>query len=224
MTLTLNKTTETSLSVKTIRILLVDDHTMVHIGIAGMLEAFDDLELVGEAINGVEALAMCQAVEPHVILMDLAMPDMDGITAIREILRQSPEICIIALTNFEDSDRVSRALEAGANGYLLKNVTAQELAAAIRSTYCGRVTLAPEAAQALLNANAKPAFTPFTERERETMTYLVQGLSNAEIAEQLCVSPFTVKNHVRNILQKLNAANRAEAAILALKYDLVPIE
>ncbi|MCB0062776.1 MAG: response regulator transcription factor [Caldilineaceae bacterium] len=218
-------TTETpsSATPEPIRVLLADDHIMVHIGIAGMLEAAVDLELVGEAMDGREALEVCAAVNPDVILMDLEMTEINGIAAIQEIRRRWPQICIIALTNHDDRASVSRALDAGAGGYLLKNVTAHELAAAIRATYCGRVTLAPEVAQTLIHQEAVPLLSPLTERERETLTLLAKGHSNNQIAEQLAVSPFTVKNHVRSILQKLNAANRAEAAILAVKYNLVAI-
>lgn len=213
--------TERSATTDPIRVLLADDHMMVHIGIAGMLEASEDFELVGEAMNGREAIEVCAAVDPDVILMDLEMPEMDGITAIQEIRRQWPHICMIALTNHDGRASVNRALDAGARGYLLKNITAHELAAAIRSTYSGHVTLAPEVVQALIHKEAAPLLSPLTEREGETLTLLAKGLSNSQIAQQLSVSPFTVKNHVRNILQKLNVSNRAEAAILAIKHKLV---
>ena len=207
-----------------LRVLLVDDHPMVHIGITGMLEAFADLVLVGVALCGQDAQALCSKLQPDVILMDLVMPGMDGISVIRQILQQAPQTVIIALTNYDDGDRVNNALQAGARGYLLKNVTAHELAAAIRSTVCGRVTLAPEAAQALLHKERQPLLSPLTSRECETLQLLVKGLSNNQIAEQLSVSQYTTKNHVHNILQKLNVANRAEAAIFAIRHGLVPTE
>ncbi len=221
---TIKMSTTIMLARQPIRVLLVDDHMMVHIGITGMLEAFADLELVGIAACGQDAPALCSRLKPDVILMDLVMPGMDGITAIRQILQQLPQVAIIALTNYDDGARVNQALQAGASGYLLKNVTAHELAASIRATFCGRVTLAPEAAHALLYKERQPLLSPLTSRECETLQLLVKGFSNSQIAKQLSVSQYTAKNHVHNILQKLNVANRAEAAIFAIRHGIVAVE
>jgi NarL family two-component system response regulator LiaR len=208
---------------KNIRVLLVDDHAVVRSGLADFLFAYDDLELVGEASNGEVAVSMCERVKPDVVLMDLVMPGMDGAEATQAIRQACPDIQVIALTSYKDEDLVQNAMQAGAIGYLLKNVTADELAEAIRSAKAGRPTLAPEAAQVLIHAATKPPDLGFdlTPRESEVLALLSEGMTNPEIAEQLVVSRSTIKHHVRAILSKLGASSRTEAVALAIKHNLV---
>ncbi len=205
--------------------MLVDDHAVVRSGLAAFLMAYDDLELVGEASDGTEAVRLCAAVQPDVVLMDLIMPEMDGATATREIRMRFPDVQVLALTSFKEDDLVQGALEAGAIGYLLKNISTDELANAIRSAHAGRPTLAPEAAQALIqNATRRQDHEPgddLTEREREVLRLMVEGLNNSAIAERLVVSRSTVKFHVSNILSKLHASSRTEAVAYALQRNLV---
>jgi len=206
-----------------IRVMLVDDHTMVRRGLATFLKVFDDLELAGEAANGEDAIQLCAQIRPDVVLMDMVMPDMDGVTATHAIRQQFPEAQVIALTSFKDRELVQDALHAGAIGYLLKDVSADELAQAIRAAHAGRATLSSEAAQALVQAAAQPP-TPghdLTERERDVLALLVEGLNNTQIADNLVVSPSTIKSHVSHILAKLGVASRTEAAALAVRHRLV---
>ncbi|MBN1890943.1 MAG: response regulator transcription factor [Thermoflexales bacterium] len=208
---------------KAIRVMLVDDHAVVRSGLSAFLLAFDDLELVAEASGGSEALRQCQAARPDVVLMDLVMPDMDGATATRQIKAQCPHVQVIALTSFKEQDLVQGALQAGAISYLLKNVSADELADAIRKACAGRATLAPEAAQVLVRAAQQPPAPGFdlTSREKEVLALMVEGLSNPDIAGRLVVSQSTVKFHVSSILSKLGVSGRTEAVALALKHKLV---
>jgi NarL family two-component system response regulator LiaR len=209
---------------KCIRVMLVDDHAVVRSGLSTFLMVCDDMELVGEAASGEQALKICQHARPDVVLMDLVMPGMDGATATRKIREQCPQIQVIALTSFKEKGLVQGALQAGAIGYLLKDVTADELANAIRAAYAGKPTLAPEAAQVLIQAmqpsTGKVGFD-LTEREREVLALMVQGLNNNQIADKLVVSVSTAKFHVSSVLSKLGAVSRTEAVSIALQNHLV---
>ena len=205
-----------------IRVMLVDDHDMVRRGLATFLLIFDDFKLVGEAENGLTAIKICAQVQPDVILMDMVMPEMDGASATRAIRKQFPQVQVIALTSFKEGDLIKNALEAGAIGYLLKDVSADELARAIRAARSGRATLSPEAAQVLVEtANQPPApGLDLTEREREVLSLMIEGLNNTQIAGRLTVSPSTIKSHVSNVLSKLGVASRTEAVSLALRNHI----
>jgi NarL family two-component system response regulator LiaR len=206
-----------------IRVMIVDDHNMVRRGLATILKIKADLLLVGEASNGKEALEICERVQPDVILMDLIMPEMGGVAATQIIRRRWPIIQVIALTSFQEKELVREALQAGAISYLLKNVSAEELANAIRAAHAGRPTLAPEAAQVLIKAatGTGRADHGLTNRELEILRLMVDGLSNPEIATKLFVSRSTVKFHVSNILMKLGASSRTEAVSMAIHKRLV---
>jgi NarL family two-component system response regulator LiaR len=210
---------------ETIRVMLVDDHDMVRRGLAAFLNVKADLELVGEARDGLEALSFVEDCQPDVILMDLVMPKMDGATATRKILQKHPNIQIIALTSFQEQELIRDALQAGAIGYLLKNVSVDDLSAAIRAAYAGQSTLAPEAIQALLGSGLSRGETRIdyglTPREMEVLELVVSGLNNREIAEELFVSRATAKAHVSHILNKMDVSNRAEAITLAFRNKLV---
>ena len=206
-----------------IRVMLVDDHTMVRRGLATFLQVFNDLELVGEADDGVAAIHLCAHIQPDVVLMDMVMPEMDGVTATRAIRQQFPLVQVIALTSFKEESLVQKVLQAGAIGYLLKDVSADELAQAIRAAHAGRSTLAQEAAQALIHATTQPPVLghDLTEREHEVLVLLVEGLNNTEIADRLGVSPSTIKTHVSHVLAKLEVTSRTEAAALAVRQGLI---
>lgn len=210
---------------QTIRVMLVDDHNVVRSGLATFLRAYEDLELAGEAKNGLEAVDLCQQYKPDVILMDLLMPGMDGIAATHTILAQDPEIKIIAMTSFEDEELVQGVLAAGAISYLLKNVTSDELAKAIRDAVSGRSTLSPEAARVLVEATrpTKQPLFDLTEREQEVLSLVVQGHSNQQIADAMVISLATVKAHVSSILSKLQVSSRAEAIAYAIKHKIVSL-
>jgi NarL family two-component system response regulator LiaR len=203
--------------------MLVDDHAMVRRGLATILKVFDNLHLAGEAENGAAAVKLCGEVLPDVILMDMVMPDMDGATATRIICEKYPQVKVIALTSFKEGDMIKSALAAGAIGYLLKDVSANDLARAIRAAYAGRATLSPEAAQSLVEtANQPPApGLDLTEREREVLALMIEGLNNTQIAGKLTVSPSTIKSHVSHILAKLCVTSRTEAVTLALRNHIV---
>jgi NarL family two-component system response regulator LiaR len=206
-----------------IRVVIVDDHEMVRSGLAIFLRVQRDLELVGEAASGEEAVTLCGEVHPDVVLMDMVMPGLDGASATRAVRERCPSTSVIALTSFPEEDLVQRALEAGAMGYLLKNVKADELAAAIRAARAGKPTLSPEAAQALIQRAARPAPPghDLSAREREVLALMRQGLSNRAIAERLIISLSTVDFHVSNILGKLGVTSRTEAVALAVEHHIV---
>jgi len=210
---------------QTIRVMLVDDHNVVRSGLATFLRAYEDLELVGEAKNGLDAFNLCHKRKPDVILMDLMMPEMDGIAATRAILADFPDIKIIAMTSFEEEQLVQGVLAAGAISYLIKNVSSDDLARAIRDAASGRSTLSPEAARVLVQATRptkQPVFD-LTEREREVLNLVVQGNSNQQIADALVISLATVKAHISNILSKLQVSSRAEAIAYAIKHKIVTL-
>ena len=205
-----------------IKVMLVDDHAVVRSGLSTFLSVIPDLELIGEAENGNEAVLRCGLLHPDVILMDLMMPGTDGVTATRLIHEKYPAVHIIALTSFPEDDLVQKALQAGATGYLMKNVSARELAEAIRAAHKGKMTLSPEAAQALAHATANQAEkAELTDREREVLKLMVEGLNNTEIADRLVVSLSTVKYHISNILSKMQVDNRVAAVTLALQKKWV---
>jgi len=207
------------MTTQTIRILIVDDHAMVRRGLATFLKASPNLELVGEAGNGIDAIRLCGEVNPHVVLMDLMMPEMSGINAIETIREEHPDVSVIALTSFKEENLIKAALRVGATSYLLKNISAERLAAAIHATYSGLPILSPELTDVMMNAD-KDYFEELTQREREVLTYIVEGLSNDEIADELVLSASTVKNHVSSILAKLDVNSRAKASHLAIKHNL----
>lgn len=208
---------------KAIRVMLVDDHAVVRSGLSAFLEAYTDLQLVGEARNGQHAVELCGMLHPDVVLMDLVMPVKDGIQATREIRKLYPRVQVIALTSFTDENSVRGALEAGANGYLLKSISADALAHSIRMVAAGSPCLSSEATQALIRAanTPHPCEDDLTEREREVLHCLVMGMSNPEIAVRLTLSRGTIKFHVSNILSKLGASSRTEAVAMAVQYHMV---
>ena len=209
-----------------VRILIVDDHAMVRSGLMNFIDAYEWMEAVGEASNGAEAVEFCSTHAVDVVLMDLVMPVMDGSQATQLIVALDEAIKVIALTSFHEKDLVEKALQAGAASYLLKNVSAEELAYAIRAAQAGKAILAPEAAQALIEATRQKQGVGFdlTRREREVLALLVNGLSNSEIAAQLSLGLTTVKFHLVNIFSKLGARSRVEAVTIALQNHLVEKE
>jgi NarL family two-component system response regulator LiaR len=207
-----------------VRVMIVDDHAVVRSGLSAFLMAYDDMEFVGDAGGGLEAVRKCPDLRPDVVLMDMVMPEVDGAEATRLIREACPHVQVIALTSYKEEELVQGALKAGAIGYLLKNVSADELANAIRAAYAGRPTLAPEAAEVLIRAATRPAQESgpdLTDRELEILQLMVDGLSNPEIAKKLFVSRSTVKFHVSNILMKLGATSRTEAVSMAIHGHLV---
>jgi NarL family two-component system response regulator LiaR len=197
----------------------------VRSGLATFLKAYEDLELVGEAKNGLEAVNLCQSAMPDVILMDLMMPVMDGIAATRAIIAAHPEAKIIAMTSFDEANLVNEVLGAGAMSYLLKNITAEELVKAIRDAVSGRSTLSPEAARVLIESTRVSKQPPddLTEREMEVLHLVVQGHSNQQIANSMVITVATVKAHISSILSKLQVSSRAEAIAYAIKHKIVSL-
>jgi NarL family two-component system response regulator LiaR len=206
-----------------IRVMIVDDHTMVRRGLALFLKSYDEVTLVGEADSGQSAIDMCSKVCPDVVLMDMKMPEMDGVTATRLIHEQFPAIRIIALTSFKEVTLIQNALQAGATGYLLKDVSADDLFKAIHAAVHGHPTLSPDAAEALVQLSINPSRpgNDLTSRELEVLALMVEGLNNSKIAGQLVLSPSTVKSHVSSILSKLQASSRSEAVSMALRNGLI---
>jgi NarL family two-component system response regulator LiaR len=206
-----------------IRVLAVDDHELLRDGIRLSLLKYEDIELVGEARSGEDALQKCGQLLPDVVLMDMRLPRMDGIAATQAIKESYPEIQVLVLTSFVEKDLVQRAVQAGAVGYLTKGASKIEIAEAIRAANAGKTTLSPEAMQALIEATKEPAKvgTDLTKRQREVLKLIVVGLNNKEIGEKLYLSTSTVSYHVSEILSKLGAANRAEASAIAVQNGLV---
>lgn len=208
-----------------IRLLLVDDHVVVRQGLRMVLALEPDLEIIGEANNGQEALGLIKKLSPQVVLMDLLMPVMDGVSAIRAIKKDYPDIEVVALTSVLEDRLVIDAVEAGAAGYLLKESGPEELIEAIRAAAKGEVRLHPKAQKRLIKEVRTPEMREsLTERETETLRLIAKGMSNKEIAENLTVSEVTVKTHVSSILSKLNLQSRTQAALFALKEGLVGLE
>lgn len=206
-----------------LNIVVADDHAVVRSGLSIFLQDFEDIELVGEASNGLEAVKLCEKIGPDVVLMDLNMPVMDGVEATRLIRQRCPHTQVVALTSYQNSDQAYDVIQAGAIAYLTKSVMGEELADAIRAAHAGRPTLAPEAAQALIETtqSRSPLTEPLTSREQEVLALLVQGLNNPQIAQTLHVSRSTAKFHVSRILAKLRVKSRIEAVSLAIQYNLV---
>ncbi len=206
-----------------IRVFIVDDHPMVRTGLAAAIGAQADLELVGEAGDGREALGLIPALQPDVVLMDISMPHLDGISAMSRLRQTMPSTRFLMLTSSGEPIEVRRAMAAGANGYLLKNASAVDLAQMIRAAHGGRRVLAPEVAEAMISATLEPApGADLTPRERELLAAMTRGLNNQEIAAELAVALPTVKFHITNILSKLQVDNRTEAVLKALKHKIVP--
>jgi DNA-binding NarL/FixJ family response regulator len=213
-----------------IRVMIVDDHRMVRSGLRGFLSGEPGLDVVGEAETGEEAVAAIPALRPDVVLMDLMMPGMGGTAAIGMLRASHPEMKIMALTSFADDAQVFPALEAGANGYLLKDVDPDELVAAIRAVHAGESPLDPEVAKRLLSRFQRHTAAPgareaahetLTERERDVLRLLTQGKSNKEIARALFIGDRTVKSHLSAIFQKLDVSDRTQAALYAVRHELV---
>ncbi len=214
---------------ETIRVLIADDHAVVREGLRGLITSEPGMEIVGEAADGVEAVAKARSMKPDVILLDLVMPRMGGLEAIGEITGENPEARILVLTSFSEDDKVFPAIKAGALGYLLKDSSPQELLQAIREVYRGESSLHPTIARKLIRELSQPSELPPTEepltgREVEVLRLVAQGLANQEIAEKLVISARTVRNHVSNILDKLHLANRTQAALYALREGLASLD
>jgi DNA-binding NarL/FixJ family response regulator len=209
-----------------IRVLIVDDHQVVRAGLRVFLDLLDDIEVVGEATDGSEGVAMARRLEPDVVLMDLLMPRMDGITAIARIREELPDVEVVAMTSFIEEEKVTAALEAGAAGYLLKDAAADEVAAAIRDAHDGNVHLDPAVARLLAlrlrrRSTEEETVEPLTEREKDVLRLLGRGRSNKEIAAELFITERTARTYVSNILGKLGLASRTQAALWAVEHHLV---
>jgi NarL family two-component system response regulator LiaR len=212
-----------------IRVLIVDDHQVVRTGLKTFFDLLPDIEVVGEAADGSEGVAMARRLEPDVVLMDLLMPNMDGITAIGRIKAERPETEIVTMTSFIEEEKVTSALEAGASGYVLKDAEADEVATAVRAAFAGEVHLDPAVARLLaqrMRNRTLPAESlaePLTEREEDVIRLLGQGMSNKEIGAALFVSETTIKYHLKNIYSKLGASDRTEAALVATQRGILTI-
>jgi len=202
-------------------VLLADDHGVVRDGLGRLIAALDDIELVGEAANGAEAVEQARRTEPDVVLMDLDMPVLDGIEATRQVLAERPDTAVIVLTAFSDRPRISGALEAGARGYLLKDVDAEGVAEGIRAAARGESPLDPRAARTILDARSEPdPLAALSDREREVLGLLVEGLPNKLIARRLEISEKTVKSHLTQIFRELGVTDRTQAALWAERHGL----
>ncbi|UCC87118.1 MAG: response regulator transcription factor [Anaerolineales bacterium] len=213
----------------TIRILVSDDHAIIRKGIRAVLEVVPDIEVIGEATNGEEAVAETERLQPDVVLMDLMMPQVDGIEAIRRIKNHQPEARILVLTTFAGEDKIFPAIKAGALGYHLKDSSPNELMDAIRQVYRGESSLHPTIARKVLQelsrpSQAPPTPDPLTQRELEVLQLVAQGIENREIAEKLVIGETTVRTHVSNILSKLHLASRTQAALYALREGLASLD
>lgn len=209
-----------------IKLLIVDDHVVVREGLKAMLNLIEDMQVVAEAENGLQAIAAYETYQPDVVIMDLVMPEMDGVEAIKTITEKHPKALILALTSFSTDHMVFSSIKAGAIGYLLKNTPPEELLNAIRQVQNGNFPLSPEIAKKVLNelgghANKNPTPEPLTEREHEVLIMLATGMGNSEIAEKMVVAPVTVRTHVSRILAKLHLANRVQATLYALREGIV---
>ncbi|MPM91491.1 Response regulator protein VraR [bioreactor metagenome] len=210
-------------SERPIRVMVVDDHAVVRSGLNAFLSSYDDLQMAGTAKSGEEAVQLCEEIKPDVVLMDLIMPGMDGVAATKAIRKLLPKTQVIILTSFKEDTMIQKAIQAGAIGYLLKDVQADEIAEAIRLVNAGQSILSPEATQALMRVANQPRQLGYdlSDRELEVLALMVKGLNNTEIAEKLVVSLSTIKHHVSHILSKLDATNRSEAVALAVQNHLV---
>lgn len=208
---------------KQIKVMIVDDHLLVRSGLEAVLALFDDIRLVAQADNGEDAVRLCRGALPDVVLMDLVMPGMSGVEATRQVLESCPGVKVVALTSFTDEGLIEDTLRAGAIGFLMKNVSADQLADAIRAAHAGRSTLAPEAADALVRvvSGPKPVADTLTSREREVLTLMAEGLTNADIADRLVIGVSTVKTHASSIIAKLEVSSRTEATATAIRRGLV---
>lgn len=221
--------TESPKQIESIRILITDDHAVVREGLRTLIGTEPGMEVVGEAVDGLEALEMACKLRPDVTLLDMMMPRMDGLEAIKEIKRECPETRILVLTSFSEDDKVFPAIKAGALGYLLKNAAPERLLNAIRDVHQGKPSMSSDIAKKLIHelqgdSDLPPTEEPLTEREMDVLRLVAQGLSNQEIAEALVIGVGTVRTHVSNILVKLHLANRTQAALYALRKGLAPLD
>jgi NarL family two-component system response regulator LiaR len=212
-----------------IRVLIADDHAIVRKGIRALLSTETDIQVIGEASDGADAITQAQALNPDVILMDLVMPKLDGIEATRQITANQPRARILVLTSFAADDKVFPAIKAGALGYLLKDSGPEELVQAIHQVHRGEPSLEPSIARKVLTELSQPPKTPLTPepltgREVGVLRLVAQGQSNREIAEQLVITEMTVRTHVSNILSKLHLASRTQAALYALREGLASLD
>lgn len=217
------------MSRNSIRVLIVDDHAIVRKGVKALLDEIDDIEVVGEAANGMEAVDQSERLKPDIVLMDLEMPVVDGVEAIQLITAQQERVRVIALTSFATDDKVFPAIKNGAQGYLLKDSDPAELVQAIRKVYQGEPTLAPIIARKVINeirdsSSHSKSTEPLSMRELEVLGLVSKGLSNQEIAQQLTIAEVTVRTHVSHILNKLHLANRVQATLYALREDIATLE
>jgi len=212
-----------------IQVLIADDHAVVREGLRTLINTEPGMAVVGEAVDGREAVQLAHDLQPDVILLDMVMPQKNGLSAIIEIKQDNPDARILVLTSFADDDKVFPAIKAGALGYLLKNSSPQRLLKAIRDVYQGEPSMSPDVAKKLMlemqrPAELPPTAEPLTEREVDVLRLIAQGLSNQEIAAQLVIGEGTVRTHVSNILTKLHLANRTQAALYALREGFASLE